>query len=214
MKNLAIPLLVSLIALPVAAQETTGIEIPESYKDKNIEPKTITEIPVESLMAYEAKNGMILFMSKNGRYVLKGELTDIWAKQRLFTSEQIARSASEIPLDTMGIDFNRLGAFTYGTGHDVVHVVTDPACPSCAKLNQQIQKLGDKYTFKILVLPALGEESVQLTKKISCEPDRAKALNALFTKTAHTLKEPENCNFDPMKEAAVTADLIGVDAVP
>ena len=205
-------LLFLLVALtqPGLAQE----KIPESLSKDGLDPSRIIEMPVNGLLAYEAQNGSVIFMSMNGRYVFQGKMTDVWSAKKLISSEQILESAHSLPFETMGVDFDEYGALTLGYGPKIVHVITDPLCPACTKLNRAMQDLKDQYTFKILVLPALGGQSVDLSARIACEPNRKKALQAFLDKESDQLSLPKNCNFDAFKTASVVSDLIGVDAVP
>ena len=205
-----------LILLLVAFTQT-GLaqeKIPVSLSKEGLDPSRIIEMPVNGLLAYEAQNGSVIFMSKNGRYVFQGKMTDVWSAKNLISSEQILESAHSLPFETMGVDFDDYGALTLGYGPKVVHVITDPLCPACTKLNRAMQELKDQYTFKILVLPALGGQSVDLSARIACEPNRKKALQAFLDKESDQLPLPNNCNFDAFKTASVVSDLIGVDAVP
>nr|WP_172962428.1 DsbC family protein [Hydrocarboniclastica marina] len=171
-------------------------------------------MPVQGMVAYEAQNGSLVFMSKNGRYVFQGKVTDVWAANELISGEQVYESTSTLPFETMGVNFDDYDALTLGTGSRTVHVITDPLCPACAKLSEAMVELKGEYTFKILVLPALGGKSADLAARVACEKDRERALQALLEKRTEELPSPQNCNFDALQSASLVSDLIGIDAVP
>lgn len=196
------------------AAETQKYQVPAQLKKYGLDPKAIKEMPIDGLVAYEAKNGKVMYISLNGRYVFTGQVTDLWAKQKLSNADEVSRSIDAIPLKTMGISFGEMGALTIGHGPHVVNVVTDPTCPACAKLNKLMIGLEDKYTFKVLALPALGGTSRDLSKRIACEKDRNQAANALLNETANMLPRPTNCDLAPYKQALLFADYIGVREVP
>lgn len=186
----------------------------EKLKEMGLNPKSVTEMPIDGMIAYEAQNGEVMFMTKDGRYVFSGTASDIWNKKVLETGADVMQSAHTIPLAQMEIDFDQLGALTLGTGSKMVHVITDPKCPACKKLNDLMQELTNEYTFKILVLPALGEMSREASKKIACTQDRDKALSAFLENRVDELGSPQNCNMDAYKQALLVADYIRVREVP
>lgn len=187
----------------------------QKLKEMGLTPESIVEMPVDGLVAYETENGGLFFMSSDGRYVISGgQVSDVWNGSVLKTGQDVSHSAQSIPLENMEIDFDQLDALEVGTGDKVVHVITDPACPACKKLNDQMQEYTDEYTFKILALPALGKISEDMAKRIACESDRDAATKALLNGTANQLPAPENCNLDAYKQALLVADYIRVREVP
>lgn len=210
--GLAVGLVMLASSVPAAASKATNSF--EKLQEMGLNPKSVVEMPIDGMVAYESQSGEILLMSSDGRYVIDGVISDVWDKKVLQTGADMLRSAHSIPLSEMEIDFDQLDALTMGKGSKVVYVVTDPLCSACKKLNDEMQSLTDEYTFKILALPALGDMSREVTRKIACETDREKALKALLDGTADKLPAPQNCNLDAYKQALLLADYIGVREVP
>jgi thiol:disulfide interchange protein DsbC len=205
------------LILVIAAVSLSSLAAANSFeklKEMGLNPKSVTEMPIDGMIAYEAQNGEVMFMTKDGRYVFSGTASDIWNKKVLETGADVMQSAHTIPLAQMEIDFDQLGSLTLGTGSKTVHVITDPKCPACKKLNDQMQELTNEYTFKILVLPALGEMSRDASKKIACTQDRDEALSAFLDNRVDELDPPQNCNMDAYKQALLVADYIRVREVP
>lgn len=217
-RNLVVALTATICLLSGVAQASAALsqkyQVPVQLKKYGLDPKAIKEMPIDGLVAYEAKNGTVMYISQNGRYVFTGQVTDLWAKQKLSNADEVSTSINSIPLKTMGISFGEMGALTIGHGPHVVNVVTDPTCPACAKLNRLMVSLEDKYTFKVLALPALGGASRDLSKRIACDKNRKQAAKALLNETADSLPRPANCDLDPYKQALLFADYIGVREVP
>lgn len=187
----------------------------EKLSERGLNPKSVVEMPIDGLVAYEAQNGKVFFMTSDGRYVFSGgTVADVWNGSVLETGEDIRISSNTIPLENMEIDFDMLDALEVGNGDKVVHIITDPACPACKKLADQLPEFTDEYTFKILALPALGEISQELSRRIACETDRDAAAKALLNGTANQLPAPENCNLDAYNQALLVADYIRVREVP
>ena len=177
-------------------------------------PDQIVEMPIKGMLTVLANTGELVFMSKNGRYIFRGTVTDAWQKKELTTIEAIKASAHSIPLARLGIQVDELDPLVMGTGPVEVVVITDPTCSVCKLLLEDMEEVSDKYTFKIFALPALGGKSPELTKKIACTKDRGRALQALIDAEVADLATPENCNLDAFMKANAMADLIGIDAVP
>lgn len=215
-RNIFKSLAASLAMLAAIGPATAGTPVNsfEKLQDEGLDPKSVVEMPVSGLAAYESQSGKILFISANGRYVIDGVMSDLWDKKVLQTGDDLARSAHSVPLAQMELDFDQLDALVLGQGSKVVHVITDPMCSACKKLNDEMQHLTDEYTFKILALPAFGEMSRGATRKIACETNRDKALKALLSGTIDDLPDPESCNLDAYNQALLLADYIGVREVP
>jgi thiol:disulfide interchange protein DsbC len=166
------------------------------------------------MMAIIDQDGKIVFASKNGRYVMTGQTYDSWLGKHLDTENDIKESAHNIPLRKIGIDVDKLGALTLGTGKEEVTVFTDPLCGACDKALTEMSKLTQKYTFKILIVPALGDASRKDSIAIACEPDKQKALTALIKHSIPNLEAQPDCNTETYNQMLVTANTIGVKEVP
>jgi len=66
-----------------------------------------------------------------------------------------------------------------GNGRRKIVVLSDPNCPYCKRLEQDLAKLED-ITVHILPYPVLGPDSVRLAKAVWCDSDRATAWNELM----------------------------------
>lgn len=215
MKHLRIMGLLAATLFSVSSQAAEERSKPmEKLKELGLDPESVVEMPVNGMMAYQAKNGTMKFITKDGRYVFSGPVTDLWARQELEDNTDIEMSAHTVPLDSMGIDVDLLDPLVVGEGDKVVHIITDPLCPACKKLNDLLPEYADEYTFKILALPALGDRSRPTARKIACETDREKAVQALLSGDYDSLADPQNCNLDAYKQALFLADYIGVREVP
>lgn len=66
-----------------------------------------------------------------------------------------------------------------GDGRRKIAVLSDPNCPYCKRLEEDLARLDD-ITVHILPYPVLGPESVRLTKSVWCSRDRVNAWNDLM----------------------------------
>lgn len=178
--------------------------------------KEMVKLPVSGMVAATSDefDGMI-FMSENGRYVIRGQLYDIWATRPLNDMAEIRESATRISFDGLNLNLDDLGPLTYGNGPEKVTIFVDPNCPACQRVLKAMEPLAGKYTFRIMVIPALGGDSERRTVALSCAADRQAAARLLV---AHAdpqgLAQMDACNREPIARRMVTASLIGVKHVP
>lgn len=126
-------------------------------------------------------------MSENGQFIIRGQLYDIWAKKPLSTLAQMQDAASRIHFKRMGLDVDTLNTVSLGRGPQEVVAFVDPRCGVCHKLMRDAKSLTKDYTFKFIVVPALGDESNRLAKILYCAKDKYDVLNALVNNTLSTL---------------------------
>lgn len=109
-----------------------------------------------------------------------------------------------------------------GHGKDKVLVIVDPRCPYCAKVIKDLQALQDKYTFKLVMVPVLGQESQNIVVQLACQLS-SQDKKAQESAATRLLKQnyvglptdsPPQCNKEPLQKAVVTAKLFGLQGVP
>lgn len=201
---LMLPLIVSSsLSASYTAEEVSQVKI----------DNTIT-LPIDRLEAVESE-GQIYFMSGNGRYVLRGELTDVWNKKVLTRFSDIKDSVSKIQMSNMGLNTEELNVISVGTGDKEVFSFVDPLCTYCHELMKDAKKIaGDTYTFHFIVIPAMGDKSNVLARKVLCMDDES-AFDAMVNNKLKSVKEDKSCNkLEDYRKTLVLSTLIGVNGVP
>lgn len=177
----------------------------------------LVPLPIAGLKAV-VSNDELLYISDNGRYVLRGMLYDAWDQKPLKSLDDIRVSTTHINLAKMHIDTADFKPLAYGTGPAHVTVFVDPRCPWCAKLMQQMKakpELARRYTFDLVPIPVLGTESQKLVRELGCARDRQAALESLMSESYDRPLEPEkDCSLAHVQKAMVAAQLLGVTGVP
>ena len=176
-------------------------------------------LDISSLQAIEPANGGdLIFLSQNGRYALKGELWDIWAKKRLKTIDDVRDAQTHVDLAGLKVGWGDLKPFHIGTGSKVVRVFLDPNCPYCHALLLQMGpylKAHTDFSFDVFVVPLLGEDSQKKDRLLSCAVDPQAALDALVTHQGYdTLAQVDKCDLAPAQRRFITAHMLGVEGVP
>lgn len=190
-----------------AANETIDFNDPANKLDN------IVVLPIDQMSAVEA-GGEIMFISGNGRFVIKGQIYDIWYKKTLDNIAQITDSATKIHFKKMGTDFSEFSATTFGEGEKEAVIFVDPLCPICHKLVADAKKLAKDYKFHVVVIPALGNESHDLSKKFYCAKDQNNRLEALLNNTIDTLEQKQECDMEGYDSTLYLATMMKIKGVP
>lgn len=163
--------------------------------------------------------GRVFFVTQNGRYVIKGDMYDMWSGGARVTSvANLKTSSSRIDLDQIGVKMEDLFSMSYGSGPKDVTVFVSPGCPYCKQTMQEMTTgdLAEKYTFNIVPIPLLGTNSQISVKKLvaAANSNPNETLNALMTDDYSALNKTEGGNIEGVKRAMVTAKIIGINEVP
>ena len=198
-------LVVLIIALMAASTAQAKQEIPIL--------DAISEIKMSSLKAIES-NGSIFFMSPNGRFVIQGDLTDTWQQKKLVTLKDIDYAAKHIDIKRMGLPIDELNVIKVGKGKKEIVIFVDPQCDPCKKFFHEAKKHTDKYTFKFIVVPALGEESNKMATSMFCSKDKTNLAKHFLERTLLDLEQQEYCDKKYYNLTLTIAQLIGIKHVP
>ena len=100
-----------------------------------------------------------------------------------------------------------------GNPKNTLFVFTDPRCPYCKKLEAELQRLTDVriYTF-LTPLTSLHPDAKELSARIWCAKDRAKALEDVMLKD-HELEGPAKCS-TPLTQNEKLMNELGIKGTP
>ena len=180
------------------------------------------DLPITGLKMIKTGD-KVVFMSSNGRFALYGgKLLDVWTQQEIKDLPDIDRIANRIDLSRMKLKIDDLGPITVGHGKDTVLIFIDPRCPYCGKVMKDLQALQDRYTFKLVMVPLLGQESQNVVVQLACQQASGDK-KVQETVRQRLLKQdyaglptdnPAQCNKEPLQKAIVTAKLFALPGVP
>ncbi len=201
----------TVLAAQAAWAETA---VPEAVKSSlqrlvpGLAPSSVTPAAVDGL--YEATYGPeIFYISKDGRYVLRGDLLEPGA-QRNLTEEK--RSAARVKvIDGLGED--SMVVFAPEKAKYTVNVFTDIDCPYCRKFHQEIPELNKGgITVRYLAFPRTGQGSRGYEKAVSvwCSSNRLKAMDEA---KAGMEMPRESCD-NPIEKHSQAGRLVGVTGTP
>jgi len=197
-----------------------GGEATDQLSEKMLDGYEIADmeaIPSPKMIAVEDKRtGKMGFLSANGRFYIEGTIVDLWNGKHLKSVQDVRDSRQQI--DAEGLDFPNKATFQFGEGDYDVVIFSDPHCDICQGVvaeAKDIAQESDKYTFSIVQVPALGESSLPAVQKMWCGGASTQVLlEASITGDVSTFRDKGQCDYSKMGEAFVSADMLGVDAVP
>ena len=190
----ALALLALALPLLAPAQEAT---IRKALTDRIPGLSAIDEIsksPMPGLFEVRIGND-IFYTDPEGNYLIQGALIDTRARKNL-TEERIDKLTA--------INFKDLqlkNAFTVvrGNGKRKVAVFEDPNCPYCKRFEKDLEKI-DNVTVHTFLVPILGADSTEKSKRIWCASDKVKTWDDWMLR-----------NVSP-KEAGAKCDTAALDA--
>ena len=174
----------------------------------DMEPDHVIETPLAGM--YEVRfSSIIVYLSADGRYMLRGDLMDLDA-QRNFTEEarRIARA------DAIGaLGETSMIVFAPDTVKHTVTVFTDVDCPYCARMHQQMADYnGLGIEVRYAAFPRAGVSSPTYDKMVSvwCAADQRTAMTDAKMGTSIEMLSCDN----PVREHYETGQGIGVTGTP
>jgi thiol:disulfide interchange protein DsbC len=143
------------------------------------------------------------------RYFLFGHLYDANAGKDL----TVARREAPTPTSPSKIDAARLPLgdaikSTHGSGAKSIVVFSDPACPSCRRLDAELARLPDTTVYHFMV-PFLG---TALPQAVWCAPDRQQAWKAAMRGQLQTGAAASCAN--PLARNRMLAERLGIEGTP
>ncbi len=173
-----------------------------------IEVGAVTRSPVEGL--YEvALEGDVVYISADGRYVLKGDLLDLDSKRNLSAEHRgqaRLKALKAVPPDTL-IEFAPKDI------RHVLYVYTDVDCGYCRKFHQQVgdlNKAGIAVRYLAFPRAGLGTESFKKSVSVWCAKDRQQALTDAKAGKPVT---PATCD-NPVQSHYELGQRMGVQGTP
>lgn len=123
-------------------------------------------------------NGVIIYTDKDVNYIIaEGRLVDTKTRTDL-TAERL-RKLSAIPFDSLPLQ--QSFKVVRGNGKRKLAYFTDPNCPYCKRLEQELVNVKD-VTLHVFLFPILSNDSVEKARGVWCSKDRAKAWTDLMLK--------------------------------
>lgn len=199
--------------LPVAAAAVGSAAEPQVKQNMQ---ERYPGIPVESVARtplpgiYEVyANGVILYTDEKVNYIIaEGRLVD--AKTRTDLTGERLRKLQAIPFDSLPLQ--QSFKVVRGNGQRKLAYFTDPNCPYCKRLEQELVNVND-VTLQVFLLPILSPDSADKARAVWCAKDRAKAWTDLMLKDVQPPPPPAKCDA-PLDQLVAYAQDKGIKGTP
>ena len=208
----------------VAAEEAVmgaGDATPANYQiavQRNLRlmyPKTrfgtISPTPLPGI--YEVVMGRnVAFVDESGRYFIFGRMFDMEKQEDITSGAEAAQPASPA-VDFASLPLQHAIKSVHGQGRRALAVFSDPDCPYCKKLEQELAKVDDVtvYTF-LMPLEQLHPDSRAKADAVWCSKDRSAAWSALMLE-GKVPKKTKGCQA-PHQVVQPLAEMLGINGTP
>lgn len=159
---------------------------------------------------YEVVMGQnVAYTDATGHYFIFGHLFDMEAQVDITAQREREQQGSrrvEYPSALLGNAIKTVK----GNGSRQLVVFSDPNCPYCKRLEQELTKV-DNVTIYTFLYPVLGEESKTLSIATWCAGDRAKAWGDLML---NQKRPPLVACTTPINDNTVLGSRLGVTGTP
>lgn len=151
----------------------------------------------------------VAYVEESGRYFIFGHLFDMETQTDL--TEGIAQESMKIDFSTLPLQLAIKSV--RGDGKRVIAVFSDPDCPYCSKLEQELSKLNNLtiYTF-LYPLNELHPGAKNIADAIWCAKDKAAAWSNYMTSSKAPTKVT-GCAA-PTEQIAALANKLGISGTP
>lgn len=165
--------------------------------------------PVDGL--YEVVMGRnIAYTNELGTHFLFGHLFDM-QQQKDITAE-LLETLNRI--DTTNLPLDDAIKTVHGNGQRHLYLFSDPDCPYCRQLEQELKQL-DNVTIHTFLYPIaeLHPQAADKTRRIWCSDDRNAAWRALMDQGILPEADNSNCK-NPIERNVKLAAMLGIEGTP
>lgn len=170
--NILKSLLLGLLAAASLATHAQEASIRKNLAERLPDMPAIEEIsktPYPGLWEVRVNGNRLFYTDDNGSYLMLGPIIDTKSRTNI-TEERLEKlnavAFKDLPLkDAFKI--------VKGKGTRQVAAFEDPNCGYCKRLHQELTKLDD-VTVHVFLIPVLGPDSLEKSRRIWCAKDRAK----------------------------------------
>lgn len=210
-RNLALCATLILVAAPALGGEIEDrlrATLAERLPGMAIE--SITRLPQLDLYEVVGSGNRIFYTDAKGDFALVGNLIDLKTRENLTEQRQDELSV----VDFAGLPFDKAFVKVKGDGSRKLAIFTDPDCPYCQRLEQELGKVSNVTVYVFLLpLAQLHPDAPRKARAVWCAPDRAKAWDALMLEGREPAAPAPECQ-DPLADVAKVADRIGIQGTP
>lgn len=170
----------------------------------------VNQTPIEGLYEVVLNGRNVIYVDKNVKYLMDGEMVDL--KKKISLTQQRVQELSKVDFATLPLaDAIKV---VRGNGSRKLAVFTDPDCPFCKRLEKEgLQGITDVTIYQFLMpIAQLHPDAARKSALVWCAPDQVTAWNELMLEG----KEPAGdgkCD-TPLARVAELAQQLGITGTP
>lgn len=156
----------------------------------------------------------VAFVDASGRYFIFGRLFDMEAQEDITSVPESGEPRASARIDFGALPLDSAIKTVKGKGSRVLAVFSDPDCPYCRKLEQELEKVDDVtvYTF-LMPLQQLHPEARAKADAVWCAKNRAAAWKALMVTGKPPAPSTRGCEA-PHALVMPLAERMGITGTP
>ncbi|MCA3071422.1 MAG: DsbC family protein [Rhodocyclaceae bacterium] len=211
---LAAPILAILLAL-AGGSGVAAAQTPEDNLRKLVEAKMpgervreIRRTPLPGV--YEVAFGNRLFYADEGlNYLIIGQIIES-ATNRNLTDQRLRQLTA---IDVKQLPLDAAIKTVKGDGRRILYVFSDPLCPFCSQLEQELQKVTNVTVYTFLTpVEQMRPGSRNRALEIWCSSDRRRAWDEWMLKQVAPVSKPTCRN--PLEQVVKLSDKLGFTVTP
>ncbi|NIE98415.1 DsbC family protein [Acinetobacter sp. Tr-809] len=191
----------------ISAMSFANVESLKSNLNKQYPNIQVTNIQATEMAGlYSASlDNQIIYLDENAQHMFVGSMVRL-KDQKNLTKDLVLKQNS---IEWKQLPFKDAIKTVKGTGKRELAVFSDPNCPYCKKLEEELDKLNDVtiYTF----MYPLKAQSIAVSKSVWCDTNQAYAWKNLLQKNVQP-KEKSCAN--PIERNLELGRKLGVDGTP
>lgn len=179
------------------------------YGEQGLQVLSTATTPMQGLYEIVVSGNQIVYVDKEAKYLLSGDLVDI-QQQKNLTSE---RQQDLNKIDFKALPFDQAIKEVRGKGTLQVAVFSDPLCPYCVKLEHEFAKMDDVtiYTFLMPIL-SLHPQAQAVSEQIWCSEDRVATWTS-WMRNSKKIPQSASCE-NPIEKTMALGAQFGFNGTP
>ncbi|MCH9696379.1 MAG: DsbC family protein [Gammaproteobacteria bacterium] len=209
LSTLALSVFTSTVSIAAEDPELEAVRAKMDAMFQEIGAENVNASPIDGWYTVH-KGSIVAYVSKDGRYLLQGDLIDL---DRQMNLSEITRTDARRALIST-IDNDQAIVFSPAEVKHSVTIFTDVDCTYCRKLHAEIDEyLAAGIEIRYMLYPRNGPASASwnTSESVWCARDRASALTA--AKLSRTF-ESQSCNSNGVTESYMLGQDVGLSGTP
>ena len=208
--NSALGLLLFSVSFAALADEAAVRRMVQDKLRGSGQIESVQKAPFADLyeVVVRAPDGLQLFyVDSRATVIIAGQAID--AKTGRNLTEERQRELSKVKWESL--PFQWAITSKRGTGRRKIAILSDPNCPYCKRLEEDLAKLDD-ITVHIFPYAIIAPQSVRQAKSVWCSKDRVKAWNDLMFRRIEPQAAPD-CD-TPIEKLVELGRRLGANSTP